>query len=174
MEALEAAPYVPIWYADVDVNEPDAFHPTQSNWVLHGEDLPLDGGDLVIFPSLWVPPGLAAALAAAGGPSAARPLSARGCLKGTRALAERTEAPTFGVLDPPLSSSAGPSEEVPQCVDGDRAADGAAGTPTVAAPPRAPHSWIDAANMAAPLSGGIRPWEADHAGGARDPVRRCA
>ena len=51
------------------MNDARAFPPALADWVINGPDLPLDGGDLVIFPSLWVSPDLtwdlAAALAAA-------------------------------------------------------------------------------------------------------------
>jgi hypothetical protein len=93
--ALAAAPHVPVWFDGEDMDDPRTYFRALDAWVLHEEDLTLDG-DLVIFPSLWVAPEAAAALAAAAGPSAARPPCGRSCIRGSRARAMQGDAPVAG------------------------------------------------------------------------------
>jgi hypothetical protein len=117
--ALDAAPHVPIWHhlgdgePPVDVNEERAFTPWQRHWANFGEEAALDGGDLVLFPHLWMPPDLADALATSYRPSASRPPPVRGCLKGARASAAPPELPRWDTLGPASCGPAGVGGEDP-------------------------------------------------------------
>ena len=76
LAAVAAAPHVPVMYeygADtVDINGPRPFPPADAHWATHAPELPLGGGNLAMFPRMWVSPTLAALLSTAVVPPSER------------------------------------------------------------------------------------------------------